>query len=231
MKSVIFLALLIALLPASAFAQEVCTAYLPGEGTSLTYNNFDKKGKQTSTTTTEIKAVKTKGDTTFFTVHQLISTGKKKDDMNNYFEYKCAGNNFYIDMNSVLNQEQLQGFKDASVKVNTNQMIIPGDLEPGMELDDGEISMTAQIEYMTTKISARTFYREVVAIEEVTTPAGAFTAYKIKGYVESKISFMRFAFKTIEWYVKDLGVVRSETYDKKDNLMGSTELQSIVIQE
>lgn len=227
MKTKTLTSLFIVILPIFLFAQDVCNAYLPSEGTILTYANFDKKNKQTSTTTTEVRSVIAKGDTTYYRVHQLISTGKKKDDMETDFMYKCSGNNFYVDMNSVLNQEQLKSFEDALVTVTTNQMVIPGKLEPGMELDDGEMSMTIRMDYMTTEISARTFYREVEAIEEVTTPAGTFTTYKIKGYVESKIAFMRFAFKTIEWYVHGIGAVRSETYDKKNNLMGSTELQSI----
>lgn len=227
MKQMITVILLMLFLPFFNIAQDICTSYLPGEGTKLTYANFDKKGKQTSTTSTKITSVKTKGDTIYFKVHQLISTGKKKDDMETHFEYKCSGNNFYIDMNSILNQEQLQGFKDASIRVKTNSMIIPGNLEAGMELEDGEIEMTVYMSPMTTQITARTFYRKVESVEEVTTQAGTYNAYKIKGYVESKIAFMRFAFKTTEWYVPDLGVVRSESYDKKDNLMGYTELHNI----
>ena len=193
MKQIIFSTLFIALIPLYLSSQSVCSAYLPGEGTKLTYANYDKKGKQTSTTTTEITSVKTKGDTTYFKVHQLISTGKKKNDVENDFKYKCSGNVFIIDMRSVLNQEMMKSYEDASLSVTVNNMEIPSKLEPGMELDDGEINMEAHIEYMTTTISARTFYREVEAKEEITTPAGTFTAYRIKGYVESKIAFMRFA--------------------------------------
>lgn len=227
MRKIIIAFLFFALIPVLIHTQDACTAYLPAEGTKLTYFNFDKKGKQTSTTTTEITSVKTKGDTTYFRVHQLISTGKEKDNMENDLEFKCAGDVFIVDMNSVLNQEMMKSYQDATLTVTKNQMIIPAKLEPGMELEDGEISMVAHIEYITTNISARTFYRKVESKEEITTSAGTFTAFKIKGYVESKIAFMRFAFKTVEWYVQDVGIVRSESYDKKDNLMGYTELQNI----
>ncbi len=87
--------------------------------------------------------------------------------------------------------------------------------------------MVVYMEPMTTNISMRSFYREVEAIEEITTPAGTFTAYKIKGYLEGKFAFMRVAFRTREWYVPDVGIVKSETYDKKDKLVSSTELQKI----
>lgn len=214
-------------IPFNLMAQSACSAYLPDQGTKLIYANFDKKGKKTSTSTTRVTSVNVKGDTTYFIVHQLIETGKKKEEMESVFEYKCSGNTFFIDMNTLLNREMMDAYDDASKKVTTNHMAMPANLKPGMELEDGEIDIEVRIEYMTTNISARTFYRKVEDIEEVTTPAGTFKTYRIKGYVESQIAFVRFAFKTIEWYVKDLGIVRSEMYDKKDDLMGYSELQKI----
>ncbi len=214
-------------LPLLVFAQENCTSFLPGQGTKLTYFNYDKKGKKTSTTTNEIVSVKTKGDTIYFKVHQLITTGKKKDDMENDLLFKCSGNNFIIDMNSILNSEQMKAYEDATLSVKSKDMFIPGDLKPGMELNDGSITITAFLNPMTTTITARVFYREVVDKEDITTPAGTFSAWKITGNVESKFAFMRIAYRTVEWYVKNIGVVRSESYDRKGKMIGHTELQSI----
>lgn len=208
-------------------AQSLCTAYLPAEGTKLTYINYDKKGKETSTSTTKVTSVETRNDTTYFKVHQLISTGKEKDNMENDLVYKCSGDVFVVDMNTFLNQEMMEAYQGSTMTVTTNHLVIPGNLEPGMELEDGEIEIVARIEPIITSISARLFYREVESVEEITVPAGTFTAYKIKGYVESKIGFMRLAYGTTEWYVPDIGVVKSETYNKKNKLMGSTELQAI----
>lgn len=213
--------------PLLGIAQDVCTAYLPAEGTTLTYANYDKKGKLSSTTTTSVTEVDKKADTTYFHVHQLVTTGKKKNDMENDFLYKCSGNKFYIDMRSVLNPEQMESYKDATLTVTTNNLVVPGDLKPGMELPDGHIDMVAHIDYVTVNISSRMFYREVESKEDITTPAGTFSAFKIKGYVESKFAFIRVAVKTIEWYVPDLGVVRSESYDNKENLLSYSELTKI----
>ena len=38
-------------------AQNECISYLPDEGTTLVYNNLDKKGKISSTTTTKVVSV------------------------------------------------------------------------------------------------------------------------------------------------------------------------------
>ncbi len=223
-KSIITL-LIIIVLPAFVIAQ--CTAYLPEQGTKLTYANYDKKGKQTSTTTTEVTSVETKADAVYYHVHQLVSTGKKKNDTENDLLFKCKGNTFYIDMQSVLNSEQMAAYEDGTITVTSNNMTIPGDLKPGMELPDGDLGMTVFMDPMTVTITARAFYRKVESKEEITVPAGTFTAYKIKGYMETKFAFMRFAYKLIEWYVPGLGVVKSESYDNKNRKLGYTELIKI----
>ena len=131
-----------------------------------------------------------------------------------------------MDMQSILNAEQMQGFT-GTVVVKTEDMFIPKDLEPGMELKDGLIEIEAYVEPMTIKIMARSFYREVEAFEKITTPAGTFDAWTIGGNIETKVSFMRFAARTVEWYVEDIGIVRSEMYDNKGKMYGYSELQKI----
>jgi hypothetical protein len=227
MKKALFLLFVSVFLSAYCYPQNNCKAYLPPEGTKLTYANFDKKGKQTSTTTTKVVSVKTTDGVTTYKVHQLISDGKEKNDMINNFEYRCEDNKFIIDMESVLNAEQMNAFQGGKVIAEVENMYIPNELEEGMELNDGHIKMDVYIEPITTTITARAFYRKVVGKETIETPAGTFEAWKIDGNIESKISFMRFAFRVFEWYVEGVGIVRSETYDDKERFVGSTELQSI----
>ncbi len=226
MKEFSYLALLF-FIPIFSFAQNGCITYLPDEGTKMTYYNYDKKGKQQSSTTTEIVSVKIKGDVTYYKVHQLVSTGKKKNDYETDMTFKCEGNNFVVDMQSILNSEQMAAYQDASLVVESEDMFIPGNLEPGMELNDGSINVMVKMDYLTTNITARVFYRQVLAREEITTPAGTYQAWKIEGNVESKFAFMRVAVRILEWYVEDVGIVRSETYDNKGKMLGYTELQSV----
>lgn len=227
MKKKLYLLLISILLLNFIQAQDLCTSYLPDEGTVLTYINFDKKGKQSSTTTTDVVSVKEVDGITVYKVHQLISDGKEKNDMENDFEYQCDGEKFIIDMESVLNAEQMAAFQGGKAIIEVENMYIPNKLEPGMELNDGIIKMDVYLDPITTSITARAFYRKVIGQETVTTPAGTFEAWKIDGNIESKISFVRFAFRVLEWYVEDVGIVKSETYDDKERFVGSTELQSI----
>jgi hypothetical protein len=72
---------------------------------------------------------------------------------------------------------------------------------------------------MTTKV----YNRKVEAIEKVTTEAGTFECYKISYdvFVDGMIDFNS---KGIEWIARDVGAVRSETYNKNGKLTGYTEL-------
>ncbi len=227
MNKIIFSFLLIFIGTGFIYSQDDCTSFLPGEGTTLIYNNYDKKGKLTSTTTTEVVSVREEEDGTHYKVNQLISDGKEKNDLEMVLRYRCADNKFIIDMQSILIAEQLQSIEGGTVVVETEEMYIPADLEPGMELEDGSIKMDASMGYMTIPIIARAFYRKVEGKEQVTTPAGTFDAWKINGNMESKVGFMRVAMKTVQWYVENVGIVRSESYDNKGKLIGSTELQSM----
>lgn len=223
----VFVLFLLAVIPVFSQAQTCTAAFLPPQGTKLTYVNYDKKGKQASTTTTEITKVETKDTAVFYTVHQLISTGKKKNDMENDLLFECKGNEFIIDMRSVLNPQQMEAYKDGTITVTSNNMSIPGDLKPGMKLKDGNLKMNIYMDPMSVTITARAFYRSVETKEEITTPAGTFTAYKLIEYIETKFAFMRFAYQSIKWYVPDLGIVRSESHDNKGNMIGYTELIKI----
>jgi len=227
MKKTVFILLFSLFVINSVVSQDNCKAYLPPEGTTLVYANLNKKGKQTSTTTTKVISVKEVDGVTIYRVHQLISDGKEKNDMENEFEYQCDGNKFIIDMETVLNAEQMKAFEGGKVVAEVENMYIPGELEEGMELNDGHIKMEVYVEPLTTKVTARAFYRKVVGKEIIETPAGTFEAWKIDGNIESKFAFMRFAFRVIEWYVPDVGVVKSETYDDRERFVGSTLLQKI----
>jgi hypothetical protein len=65
--------------------------------------------------------------------------------------------------------------------------------------------------------------RKCAAIESVTTPAGTFECYKITQDVEAK-AIVKVLATDITWLAEGVGVVKSESYDKKGKLMGSSQL-------
>jgi hypothetical protein len=65
---------------------------------------------------------------------------------------------------------------------------------------------------------------ECLAIEDVTVPAGTFKSHKITQTVSTTVMKMNTSAKTLSWYSPGIGTVKTETYDSKNKLTGSTEL-------
>jgi hypothetical protein len=72
----------------------------------------------------------------------------------------------------------------------------------------------------------KVYDRKVEAVEDVTTPAGTFSCYKLSYTVESKTMFTIIA-KSTDWIAKRVGVVRSESFDKNGKLTGYMVLKSM----
>lgn len=208
-------------------AQE-CAVYLPEqEGTELEFYNYDKKDKLTGITKTKVTSVETKGDTTYYNIHQKLLDENKQVIHQTDMQFKCSGGKFYVDMNSLIGNQQTEAYQDMDMDIEVEEMFIPANLESGQTLDEG--SITINIKAGPTVITNKTKItnRNVMAIEDITTPAGTFNAAKISSTIETKAGFVTVKSKTIDWYVEGVGVVRTETYDKKDKLTGYTVLNSI----
>lgn len=79
---------------------------------------------------------------------------------------------------------------------------------------------------MNMEMNMRIFDRKVEGTESVTTPAGTFNCFKLSQSVEMKMMFSVSA-KSIEFYSKEFGMVRSESYDSKGKLTGYTVLSKM----
>ena len=68
--------------------------------------------------------------------------------------------------------------------------------------------------------------RKVEAVERVTTEAGTFECFKVS-YDVMTDAMIDIRTKGIEWIAKDVGAVRTETYNKNGKLTGYSELIKI----
>ncbi len=230
MKKTINLLIALLLVSTAAFSQD-CTVYIPSNiGTELHYEMKNAKGKIEGVYTQKMISVKeTGGGTTF----ELLQTYMDPKDSNKIItqdtiSFRCKDNVFYIDMEKYLNQKQMEGFKDMEVKITTDDLIYPPKLYPGLELNDGSISLEVAAGMMNMNMTTHIVNRKVEALEDVTTTAGTFKCYKISEDVKSKISFVNVQLHNVAWIVKDIGTIRSESYDKKGKLESTTELIKIV---
>lgn len=200
-----------------------CTAYFPMEKGSVTeYQHFDKKAKLSGTTRQEVIDKQTSGGTVRLTIKSTYFDENDEELMSSELAMECRDGVFTFDMDQYMNDEMLAGVENMEFKIEGDNLEFPAKMNVGDELKDGKISLT--VEEMSMMNMTTTIYnRKVVAKEEVTTKAGTFECFKIS-YDILTDAMIDIRGSSIEWIARDVGAVRTETYNKKGKLTGYSEL-------
>lgn len=226
MKRIISLSAVLVLLTASVAAQN-CTMYFPSKvGTVLKYVYSEKVDKPVSSCTYKLVSQETQGKFLINNIAGEAFDKKEKSKMTFAFTSKCDGNSFYIDMKSFLSGMDVKNFSD--FKIESSELQIRSGMVVGQKLNDGWINLSMQTESPVSMGFKTTITNRVVdAFEDVTTPAGTFKCVKISYDSQTEAMFMKTTNHIVEWYSVNIGLVRSETYDKKGKLLGFNVLTSI----
>ena len=112
------------------------------------------------------------------------------------------------------------------VTVDASRYEVPSmDTPAGTQLEDGTLRVTTTGAVginMTVDITDR----KVESRETITTPAGDFDCLVLSQNVATKV-LINVRGSSKEWYSENIGVVRSESYNKKGKLLGYSELTSL----
>jgi hypothetical protein len=208
-------------------AQDCDPYYIMGEDNVREMTNYDKKDKVTGTTIQTVKEVKSEGDRTEWTIGVITKDEKGKEISSGDMHMSCEDGIFKMDMRNFMDEEMLKSFEGMEVTMDATDLDYPADLSPGQVLEDGQITVKVtnagmNIMSMVVKI----YDRKVDAIEDITTPAGTFSCYKISSTIETKTMFTM-TVKSTDWIAKKVGSVRSESYDKNGKLMSYTVLTDL----
>jgi len=202
-----------------------CETYYPIEkGMKWTYEEFNKKGKLTGTTKTFIKEVNTLTSKTEYVIEVSSIPAKPKKNEDTFKQdltYYCENGKLSFDMKSFVPQESLESIEGQNFEVDQSNISIPKNLKTGDQLDDGFVSITMNgFKIITVNITDRT----VEKMESVTTKAGTFNCALITYKSSAKIAFMTLKTTSKQWFSDKVGIVKSESYDKKGKLMSSQKL-------
>lgn len=210
-----------------SWAQSDCNPfYLLEEGKKWTTENYNARDKYRGKQQYEVKSLKEEGEKLVASI-MLISYDKKdKLIMEKEVEFICENGILEIDMSRYMPDETMESFKEMDVDIEFDALTIPENLEVGEFLDDGGIDMTINGP-MKMEMSVSIYDRKVMKKEDIEVPAGTYQAYKINSAMKFKSMLTTVETKNIEWVSKDVGVVRSEQYDKKGNLKSYTVLTEI----
>lgn len=199
-----------------------CSFYSLSEGMVTAYQNLDAKGKVTGTTRSTCLNVSKVGAATIFKMKSEYADAKNSNQSSREYEMKCEDGTFYVDMQNFIDPKSMEAFKDMEINANSKDMIYPAVLSAGQSLPDASITVSAAtggVSLLNLVINITN--RKVVGTESVTVPAGTFGCYKITYDVETKMMFKVNA--TVAEYVNlGVGNVKTETFDKKGKIAGTT---------
>ncbi|OYT14373.1 MAG: hypothetical protein B6I19_00055 [Bacteroidetes bacterium 4572_114] len=211
-------------------AQE-CKFYFPTEeGTLLEMTNYDKKGKVSGYTSQKILEKNEVDGALIVVFEQSSRDAKGKNEVKSEMEVRCEDGKFYFDLDNYMNDmnmEEYEGNPDMDVIVDGEDIYYPAELNVGGQLPDGSVTvkvLTNGFPMMTVTVNISN--RKVVAKETITTPAGTFECHKLTQNAEVK-AVMKMTTSEVTWLAEDIGIVKTEIYNKKGKLISSSELTKI----
>ena len=206
-------------------AQQDCSIFYPfKEGVTLEYTNYNKKGKVEGSTTSTVTTVEASGDAALAKISTVIRDEKGKEQFSGAYDVRCDNGTIIMDASNMVNPAMQQSLANMEVSIEGTELALPSTLTVGQELPDASTTIKAGSNGVTIiNMTVNVTNRKVLSREELTTPAGTFNCYKITQDTDVKMMIAK-TMTSIDYYAEGVGMVRSETYDKKGNLEGYTEL-------
>lgn len=214
MKKLVFLALTF-LGTMSIFAQG--EPFFPcKKGIVLTYADKNPKGKVQSYLIYTVENVEISGNAMSVT-YKTESLDEKKQAVMKPFMATVKIEDGYVHFDASSGVGQLT----EGMEIKGRGVILPSDMKVGDVLDDYNIRIP------NLGMESSCTNNNVTAAESITVEAGTFDCYKVETTIHSKVLFINTDGTTSVWYARNIGSVKTETYDKKGKLISVRELVAI----
>jgi len=224
-KSLILI--LLALFMSGIVTAQDCDLYYMSEGTVFGYQNLDAKGNLSGSSRITCLGATNTGAGVNYRVRAEFIDSKGKNLTASEYNMRCDEGKFYVDMQNFLDPKSMESMKDMEVTAENKDMVYPATLTAGELLPDASVTVSASTGGMTIlTMTVNVTNRKVVGNETVTVPAGTFDCVKITYDTETKLLF-KVNTSVAEYICKGIGNVKSESFDKKGKLVGSTVLSEL----
>jgi hypothetical protein len=194
--------------------------YQIDNGSSWEMETYNAKGKLSAVNKQKVTAYATESNGFTATINSAMYNEKGKELMKGDLEMKCNSGTLFIDMRNFISEDQMKSMGSYEMKVESQNLEIPSSLNVGQSLKDGSINITATNSPLPMTTNVLISERKVVGKESITTPAGTFDTYKItsKSTMKSKFGVgITVESSNVEWLAPKVGVVKTESYNPKDN--------------
>lgn len=216
----LFLLLVVLMGGTMLFAQTSCSTYYPfDEGTTFQITSYSKNDNIATVIDYVVK--ESTGDSAIlaYTMHD----DKGKLILESEYGIFCEADGIAIDFNSLAAPGVLEQYKDMEVDISGSNLILPNNLSAGQTLPDANMLMNIKVPPMNMKMTVDIRDRKVEGKETVTTSAGTFDCFVISYIHESKMG-MKITGNAKEWIAEGVGMVKSESYNKKGKRLSRSEL-------
>jgi hypothetical protein len=209
------------LLPVWMSAQ-ICPEYYPLKtGNSWEVTQYNKKDKVEGINAYSVKEVKELANGYDATVTTTVMNEKGETEGSGDLVMKCLDGVFYFDMKNFLGESFYQENPDMEITMTANDLQFPATLTEGATLPDANITYQMGSNGMTIMtMTINITDRKVVGKESLTTAAGTFEVWKITSRTQSKTGFINTKISAVDYLSMGSGIVKSETYNDKGDLMG-----------
>ena len=224
MKTVklITLTLTLSLLALAAAGQNNCSKYYPFEESSTsTYEMRNANGKSEGSMTMSIKDIRTSGASIKARVNSEIFDKKGKALMASEYDMTCDGNTVHMDFKSLMNSDMMRQFKDMEIEFTGTDVEFPNKLSAGQSLPDASMQAKMNMGGLAMNMTTNITDRKVQGKERLSTPAGTFDCMVITQSSKGKV-MMKFESRQKFWIAEGVGLVKSEDYNAKGKLQGTT---------
>lgn len=201
------------------------------EGMKLEYTNYNKKGKEKSIDYYEVTTVTTNSNGELvIEIESKTKVKKDKEEIARKDILKCTNGNFYIDMASYLAHQNEDQKSTLQIQAEGDFLEFPDNLTEDLELKDGYIELKmggGEGNSGVALADMKILNRKVIQNTSFTNKAGDFNAYKMSFDYVFTLGFIKVRGSGVEWYVKGIGIVKTESYNKKGKLRWTRELTKI----
>jgi hypothetical protein len=206
-----------------------CQSYFPvDEGREMEISSYNSKDKLTGTSVQKILKKESNGDNLSVTVGHQSFDEKGKELGKGEFIVRCENGIFYLDMRNYLDDQTMAAYENMEIEVQAKDMEFPNNFDVGQTLPDASIDLKVKAdgEMVMLTVTVNITNRKVESKETISTAAGEFECFKMTFDIETKM-MIKVQAKVVEWVAKDVGMVRSETYNNNGKLQGYSVLTGL----